>query len=45
MPFDPTPTGRPDPYASDNERRLYGEHLLDVRLLRQRGFGVHMEDR
>jgi hypothetical protein len=35
---------RPVPgFDSENEKLLYGRLLPDVRLLRQRGFGVHME--
>ena len=30
-------------YVADRERALYGRLLADVRLLRQRGFGVHVE--
>ena len=43
MPNDSTGGYRRDPYASPNEILLYGERLLDVRFLRQRGYGVHME--
>lgn len=32
-----------DPYASANETALYGAQLHDVRFLRRRGYGVHME--
>lgn len=32
-----------DPYASAHETALYGAQLHDVRFLRRRGYGVHME--
>jgi hypothetical protein len=32
-----------DPHASANEVALYGGQLHDVRFLRRRGYGVHME--
>ena len=43
MPIDNSGGHRRDPYASANELLLYGAQLHDVRFLRQRGFGVHME--
>ena len=39
-PFSHRPAPGPD---SVNERLLYGPLAADVRFLRQRGFGVHME--
>ncbi|MFI5001059.1 MAG: hypothetical protein ACHQK9_14370 [Reyranellales bacterium] len=41
-PFGRRPTLSAD---SDNEIRLYGDLLPDVKFLRRRGFGLHMEGR